>query len=275
MRGRTITLTVVAFFIGAMAAAGIGVRVIDEVRTSEDATSLPPENILSTTTTFAALIYVAADETRIGSTVLVPLEIRQVNRMLAIEYYLFSIAPNALPGQTVSENRGPAPAAMFPSSWVLNTTSGQVRGGPSSPSVTIARFDLPIGVGVADITSVEIANVLVAYPFEAAFELSLENPSVVIADGIVVVLADVRMAESADAVSVSVNLVIENPLNESIVIEGSGSGWLPSASTNRRRPGTVLRWVGAPVPSVFTFVATGVRWIEIEGSFPVSIENLK
>ncbi|MGI9584238.1 MAG: hypothetical protein ACR2N7_01450 [Acidimicrobiia bacterium] len=42
MNGRAISLTIVAFLIGAFAAGGIGVRVIEEVRTDENDTSLPP-----------------------------------------------------------------------------------------------------------------------------------------------------------------------------------------------------------------------------------------
>jgi hypothetical protein len=42
---RSVSLTIVAFLLGALAAGGIGVRVIREVKTADDATSLPPSNI--------------------------------------------------------------------------------------------------------------------------------------------------------------------------------------------------------------------------------------
>jgi hypothetical protein len=42
VNGRAISLTIVAFLLGAFAAGGIGVRVIEEVRTDENDTSLPP-----------------------------------------------------------------------------------------------------------------------------------------------------------------------------------------------------------------------------------------
>ncbi len=45
MTGRTVTLTIVGFLVGALAAGGIGVRVIREVKTAQDATSLPPANV--------------------------------------------------------------------------------------------------------------------------------------------------------------------------------------------------------------------------------------
>ena len=45
MPARAVSLTIVAFLLGALAAGGIGVRVIREVKTADDATSLPPSNI--------------------------------------------------------------------------------------------------------------------------------------------------------------------------------------------------------------------------------------
>jgi len=42
---RAVSLTIVAFLLGALAAGGIGVRVIREVKTADDATSLPRSNI--------------------------------------------------------------------------------------------------------------------------------------------------------------------------------------------------------------------------------------
>ena len=45
MNGRVISLTIVAFFIGAFAAGGVGVRVIEEVRTDDNDTSLPPSAV--------------------------------------------------------------------------------------------------------------------------------------------------------------------------------------------------------------------------------------
>lgn len=45
MNGRAVSLTIVAFLLGALAAGGVSVRVIREVKTAEDATSLPTQNI--------------------------------------------------------------------------------------------------------------------------------------------------------------------------------------------------------------------------------------
>jgi len=45
LNGRAISLTIVAFVLGALAAGGVSVRVIREVKTVDDATSLPPSNI--------------------------------------------------------------------------------------------------------------------------------------------------------------------------------------------------------------------------------------
>lgn len=55
MTARAVSLTIVAFLLGALAAGGIGVRVIREVKTAADATSLPPSNIAPETLTLFPL----------------------------------------------------------------------------------------------------------------------------------------------------------------------------------------------------------------------------
>ena len=57
----------VGFLIGVLAAGSIGVRVIEEVRAEDDATSLPPENVSSPNG-----YLLDPNHTRIASAVVVP-----------------------------------------------------------------------------------------------------------------------------------------------------------------------------------------------------------
>ncbi|GMQ94122.1 MAG: hypothetical protein BMS9Abin12_1606 [Acidimicrobiia bacterium] len=271
MNGRTISLTIVAFLIGALAAAGIGVRVIEEVRADEDAAS-SPENVSSTTLP-PAVYYVDPDETLIGSTVLVSNDVRDVNGMLAIEYDLISIAPT---GPDASSGSGKT-RAIFPREWRIETVGGTISGGPSSRNVTIARFEFPTGVGIDGITSVSIIDPLVAFPFDVTFELSQENASVEILDGVVIELVRTRTEGDGGLGYTIVQLAVKevDSIAMSFTIEGVGPEWLPTSLTNDGHEVGGLPWLGGPIAKVMTFRARGVRWVEFVGSFPVSIDSSK
>lgn len=267
MRGRTITLTIVGFLIGAMAAAGVGVRVIDEIRTSEDATSLPSENILSTTTPLADPVGLTS--TIIGSTVLALTEVRVVGQQLAIEYDLISLAPAGTEDAGTAELS--AARGLFPRSWVLNTVAGSITGGSLSVNVTIARFELPTGVVLSDITSIEIVDPLVAYPLDISFELSEENPSVELFEGAFVELGEIRRQPGNTTVIVTIRA--DDPIDASFTVAGEGRGWLQGAESDGHEL-EGLTWLYGPLPEVMKFRATGVRWLPHVGSFSVSIEGL-
>ncbi len=262
VNGRTISFTIVAFLIGVLAAAGIGVRVIDEVRTDEDATSLPPENVSSTTLP-PAVFFVDPDETLIASTALVPISVRGTDSTFAIEYELVSLAPALGVPPTVSSS------FIFPRTWTLTTESQTIAGGPASPTVRVARFDLPEGVVADDITSVQIIDPLMLYPLDTLFELSEQVPSAEIIDGVFAELLSV--SEQGDSIIVQIGVDAVDPIDIMFTIEGSGPGWFPTTLFGGDRRRVDLIWVGGDLPEVMTFRARGNQWVELEGSYPVSI----
>jgi len=277
VNGKTIALTIVAFLIGVLAAGGIGVRVIEEVRTTDDATSLPPENV-ATTTLPPSEYFVDPDETLIASTALVPTSVVSSGTGLAIEYDLISIAPTeGLPPIFVRSFRNTREihneelAGIFPETWVVATESDRFEGGPANADVRIARFELPEGVDASDVVSVEIIDPLIKASLDTHFELSQQSPTAEIVDGVQAHLLNI--SDQGDSVIVQIELVAEDSSDITFFVEGAGAGWRSANFSAEGRPSVNLTWVGDDLPEVMTFRAHGVQWIEIPGSYPVSVER--
>ncbi len=275
MNGRTISLTIVGFLLGALAAAGIGVRVIEEVRTTEDATSLPPENVASTTLPPATYI-IDPGETVIGSTALVPKSVSGSGSDFAIEYELVSFAPRSgvPPIQVftfgnVTEIPNDELPFIYPRSWVLTTDNGTIEGGAANHDVRVARFKLPEGVTAADITGAEIVDPLMSFPLDIVFELSESEPSAEIFDGVSVELLNI--SEQTDSVIVQLEIVAQDPIDRTFFVAGVGAGWRSANFEAEGRPRVNLVWDGKDLPETMTFEAIGDRWVELVGSYPVAI----
>lgn len=279
MNRRTISLTIVGFLIGVLAAAGIGVRVIDEVRTTEDATSLPPENVSSTTLPLNEF-FVDPGETLIVSTAVVPKSVVASGTGLVIEYDLVSLAPvQGLPpmifstfGNTQEIENSDLPV-IFPRRWVLTTESQIFEGGPANPNVRTARFDLPEGIGASDVVSVEIIDPLMVSSLDTHFELSQQSPVATVVDGVQARLLNI--SAQGDSTIVQIELVAEDPIDLAFGVEGVGAGWRSAFFEAEGRPRVNLTWVGDDLPETMVFRAHGDQWVEIVGSFPVSIASFE
>jgi hypothetical protein len=246
--GRTIALTIVGFLVGMLAAGGIGVRVIEEVRAEDDATSLPAENVAS------------SDRVIIASSLVAPTSVVEADSSVAIEYDIVSFAPTA--GFSAAEL-----AFLYPKSWSLTLESGTVDGGPADPGTGVAVFAVPVNTGTADIRSVDVVDPLAPYPLDVSFVLSQAVPSVVVTDGVRADLVSVTV--QSDSATVQIDLVANDPIDLAFVVEGVGGGWR-SASIQPGGATVELLWVGGDLPDVLTFRAVGIQWVEIEGLFPVS-----
>jgi hypothetical protein len=194
VRVRAALLVVVAFFLGALAAGGIGVRVIREVRAEADATSLPAANVSSTTIPAAppaAIYQVDPHETILASSALVPTSIELGDDGLAIGYDLVTMAPH-LGVEPVASVGGfgfvdvvdPADLDhVYPSRWVLDTAGGPVEGGPAGPAVRFARFEVPEGLSLGDVEGATIVEALVPLALDVTFTLSQDAPVVEVHPG--------------------------------------------------------------------------------------------
>jgi hypothetical protein len=277
VNGKTIALTIVGFLIGVLAAGSIGVRVIDEVRTTDDATSLPPENV-ATTTLPPTEYFVDPGETLIASTALVPTSVVSSGTGLAIEYDLVSIAPTeGLPPIFVRSFRNSREifneelAAMFPRNWVVTTELDRFEGGPANADVRVARFELPEGVGASDVVSVEIVNPLIKASLDTHFELSQQTPTAEIVDGVLAHLLNI--SAQGDSTIVQIELIAEDVIDLTFFVEGVGEGWRSANFEAEGRPRVNLTWVGGDLPEIMTLRAHGNQWVEIPGSYSVLVES--
>jgi hypothetical protein len=275
VNGRTIALTIIGFLVGVLAAGSIGVRVIEEVRTDEDATSLPPENVSSTTlppTTY----FVDPNETLVASTAVVPVAVEGSGSAFAIEYDLISLAPTeGLPpirfatfGQSQEIPNSDLPV-IFPQSWIVRTESETIEGGPANADVRVARFILPEGVAADDIVSADMIDPLMAFPLDTTFELSEASRSAVIIDGVRAELLNISV--QSDATIVQIELLADDPNDLTFSVVGSGPGWRSGVFEAEGRPRVNLTWVGSDLPDVMTFRASGIQWVPLVGSYPISI----
>lgn len=279
MNGRNITLIIVGFLVGVLAAAGAGVRVIEEVRSTEDATSLPTGSVSSTTMP-PDEYFVAPGETVIGSTVVVPTSVIDSGTELVVEYDLVSLAPteglppifirNFRSTQVIENSELPV---VFPRRWVLTTESGVFEGGPANTNVRVARFELPEGVNVSSIVSLEIVDPLVTASLDTHFELSTQSPTTEIIDGVSARLLNI--SDQGDTTIVQIELVADDPIDLRFAIEGVGAGWRSAAFAAEERPQVNLTWAGGELPETMTFRAHGLQWVELAGSFAVAIERFQ
>ena len=251
------------FLVGMLAAGGIGVRVIEEVRAEDDATSLPPENVSSTTPS-SNEYFLDPNETLIASSAVIPTDVVGTGASVSVEYEIFSLAPGG--GSSIAGDPN-----LYPASWRVSIDGDTVDGGPDGPDSLVATFELPAGTDVGDIVGVEIVDPLVAYPLDALFELSDENPSAAVAAAVQAELAGIT--ERSDGTVVRLEMLTANPMDLAFTIEGAGPGWSSDKSLATSTEIELL-WVGGDLPDTLTFRALGIQWVELEGVYPVSLKGI-
>ncbi len=281
MNVRAVTLTIVAFLLGALAAGSIGVRVIREVGTEEEATSLPPSATTTVPPTAPTTYQIDPNETVIASTSLVPATIEGGDERLAIGYDLITLAPHeGVPPiefvggfgvVTVVENEDLD--HIYPRSWILTTTSGaEILGGPASSQTRVARFEVPVGFSISEIAEVRVVEALAAFPIEVAFTLSESEPETEVFPGVRVELLNV--SPQGDTTIVQVAIDLDDPEEAGFFVLGDGPGWRSANFEAEGRRRVNLVWAGGDLPDAIPLRATGSVWSPIDGEFTVSLEGL-
>lgn len=280
MNIRGILLVVVAFVIGALAAGGIGVRVIREVNTTEDATSLPPQNIVTVPATEPPTFQVDPHETVVASAALVPVSIEAAGTDLGIGYELVPLAPyGGVPPIEFVGGFGVVTTIdaaeidhIYPKTWVVETVNGEFEGGPANSTTRVARFDVDGGFSISEITGVRITEALAPFPVTVPFTLSQDEPTVEIAHGVTVELLNV--SEQGASSIVQVGIAIDDPERAGLFVAGDGPGWRSAFFEAEGRPRVNLTWVGGDLPSDIPLLATGSVMVPIDGEFVVTLDGL-
>jgi hypothetical protein len=158
---------------------------------------------------------------------------------------------------------------IFPRTWILTTASETFEGGPANPDVRIARFELPEEVVASDVVSVEIVNPLMALSLDTHFELSEQSPTATVVDGVQAHLLNI--SDQGDSIIVQVELIVEDTIDIAFGIQGVGAGWRSAFFEAEGRHRVNLTWMGGDLPETMTFRAHGLQWVELPGSYAVSI----
>lgn len=279
MKPRAILLIVVAFALGAFAAGSIGVRVIREVRTAEDATSLPPSATTTSLPSDPLTFQVSPTETIIGSAALVPSTLESSGSSVAIRYDLVTLAPHAgVESWTVFTRSVEGTEIgdldhVYPRGWSIETDQGTFLGGPANPTTRVARFDVEEGFSLSDIKGVRITDAVALFPLDVPFTLSQDEPRLEIADGVTVELLNVSDQETSTIVQVGVSF---DPLVfDSVFIDGDGPGWRSAVREAEGRPRFNLTWFGGGIPADIPLVLVAAVWAPLSGEFTVSLEGLR
>ncbi len=255
MSVRLITLTIAAFLFGALAAGGVGVRVIREVRTSEDATSLPAQNIAR-----ADGYHVDPGEPLISSVALVPDALVFGEDGLEISYDLASLAPS----------RGIAPSPpgppLYAKRWLVEAIGGEFEGVQETPGETRVKFALLAGGSIDQIEAVRVIEAFVPAPFEVPVAISSAEPTVFPVSGVEVVL--VGTTNDGDATTIEVRIVTDDDVVRDVQIVGDGPGWRPASVGGDTV--TITRENGDEAAD-FLLIVFGTSWVPIDGEFTVNI----
>ena len=277
MKARSVLLVVAAFLLGAIAAGSIGVRVIREVRTDEEAATETPGSTTTLAAGVAPTYQVAPNETLIGSTALVPTGIEAGGTDVAITYDLVVLAPysGVPPLVTFVPFAGPSEVPVdeinhvYPLRWELVTTGGTFEGGPANPDIRVARFDVDEGFSPSEIQEVVIVEARTPYALEVPFTLSNDEPTFEVVPGVDVSLLNVSDQGSSTIVQVAIDA--DDPELASAFVSGDGPGWRSAVFEAEGRPRITLTYVGGPLPDPIPLVAAATVWLEVPGPFPVSI----
>ncbi len=280
MKPRAVLLIVVAFALGAFAAGSVGVRVIREVRTAEDATSLPPSVTSTTLPPAPAEFQVSPTETIIGSAALVPSALESSGSTVAIAYDLVTLAPHAgvepvpeVGGGVVTEIDNEDLDHVYPRGWSIETEGGTIQGGPANPTTRVARFDVEEGFSLDDITGVRVIDAVALFPLTVPFTISRDEPRLEVVEGVTVELINVSDQETSTIVQVGVT--IDPSLVDSVFIDGDGPGWRSAVREAEGRLRFNLTWVEGAIPADIPLVMEAVVWVRLPGEFVVSLEGLR
>ena len=270
MNARAISLTIVAFLLGALAAGGIGVRVIREVRTDPDATSLPQSNITPDASR-APFYQVDPNETLLASTALVPESIDIEDETLRITYDLISLAPQAGAGSGATTSTDIA--VVYPRTWVVLTRAGAVAEATSALGSRFVQFDVDQGTEVSDIVSVSITEASAPYPIEIPFTLSKSSSVVDLGFGATAELVEVVVDGSTTVVHVVVTSSDERPSDLSI--SAIDPRWTTTVSSGATGESVTLRWNDGQPPDDIRLRAFGSVMVPIGGEFSVFLDDLQ
>ena len=252
---RLITLTIVGFIFGALAAGGIGVSVIREVRTLDEATSLPAQNIAH-----ADGYHIDPSETLISSVALVPDRVTVGDAGLVISYDLVSVAPSL----------GVAPAdtgpLLYPRRWLVEALGGEFEAVLASPADATAVFPLLAGGTLEQIDTVRVVEAYIPAPFEVPVSLSGDQPKVTVMPGVDIEL--VGAVNDRDTTTIEVRVLVDESAARDVLVVGDGPDWHAAVAGGSS---VTLTRSASDESADFDIIVFGTSWVAVDGDFVVNI----
>lgn len=255
---RLITLTIVGFLLGALAAGGVGVRVIREVRALDDATSLPAQNIARDDG-----YHTDPTETLISSVALVPVTATFGDDGFSISYEMTSIAPTL--GTEDSQDDQP----LYPKRWLVEALGGEFEGIQENANESVAVFPLMVGGSIDQVDAVRVVEAFVPAPFETPVSISGAAPETLVVAGVDLVL--VGESDDGDTTTIDVQIVADDGIVRDVQILGDGPGWSESSIAGDTVTLTRSNDVEA---AEFDLIVFGTTWVVIDGEFIVNIGSI-
>jgi len=252
---RLITLMIVGFVVGALAAGGVGVRVIREVRTADDATSLPAQNIAR-----ADGYHADPNETLLSSVALIPDAAVFGEDGLVISYDLASLAPSL--GNDPSESGPP----LFPKRWLVEAVGGEFPGVQDGPGETKVTFPLLAGGSIDQIDTVRIVEAYIPAPFEVPVAISADQSSASVVPGVDIEL--VNETTDGGTTTIEVRIVSDVDVARDVNVVGDGPRWYQASVDG---DSVTLTRDNDDGPAAFDLIVFGTSWVPIDGEFVVNI----
>jgi hypothetical protein len=255
---RLITLTIVGFILGALAAGGVGVRVIREVRALDDATSLSAQNIARDDG-----YHTDPTETLISSVALVPGSAAFGDDGFSISYEMISIAP------TLGTEHSQDYQQLYPKRWLVEAIGGEFEGIQENANEPVAVFPLMVGGSIDQVDTVRVVEAFVPAPFEIPVSISGAAPEMSVAAGIDVVL--VGESDNGDTTTIEIRIVADDGIARDVQVIGEGQGWSESSTSGDTVTLTRSNDVEA---AEFELIVFGTSWVAVDGEFIVNIGSI-
>lgn len=224
------------------------------------------------------VVYVSPNEIALGPAVLVPTDVKVVDRQVSIEYDLHQLAPiEGLPGgvafvpfQGFTEVTPAEAETVYPASWTIVIDGTEVAGNVANPNARAARFAVPDGVTASRLESARIESYLIQIPLDQPFSLSSGSPSYEIVPGVTATLDSV--SEQSNTTIVRVRVAVADSLNlGGIDVNGRGEGSIVSVREAEGGPVWNLTYAGSATDT-FEMSLVGSMWFEVKGPWTVDLK---
>jgi hypothetical protein len=211
--------------------------------------------------------WVRTGETRLGPVIFLPEAVGFEGDQIVLSYGITALVPAEVSGM------GPSvPAA--PASFTLAWSGGEIPARVVAPTSRAARFRVPTGFTLDQITAIRIDSYWIAAPARFPFEVSPSSGSwVPIAPGLKARLLQEVGQSGSWLVIVEIDSA-GTPMTD-LFLTAEGREWVSASRSLLATPRWTLTFTGARVPDPVPLLATGIAWVEVPAGAAIDLEGLR